>query len=465
MPTVYLALIIPIIVTGVFYFFRKSEFSWWEFFIPIGSVLIAIVISKAIIDHTTVSFDEWWGSSVTSVYEEEPYNYWHSEMCSKTVPCGSHTDSNGNTVTDYCTEWYDCSHQDDVGPSWSAETNIGESFRISEKQHDEIIKLFKTNKTIINTHKNHTPSDYATSSRGTKFEDKRVGNISYVYQTDWNGSDETRKPYVSKHTYINKVKASDLSIFNIKIVDDKQADTLGLFKYPSRKDTAYFNSDDIFYFPTILGSNVSKETQEKFKRLNGKFGPTNQLRLWVLIFENKPMSIADYQENYWVKGNKNELVLCIGKKGDEITWSKAFSWSHSSELTAAVQNEVLNLYTYKDSVIKRNIPAVVPTTKEIKNKVLGKAGEKLPNILPLPQQVIADSIIKVKSAYPILTEKTWDELYNYLNNNLDKFKRRPFKEFSYLTVEPSTGSLIFIYILAFVISLGVNLWVINNEIK
>lgn len=460
MPTVYLALLIPILVTGIFYFFRKSEFTWWEFFIPIASVLLMVVISKAVIDYTSVRFTEWWGSSVTAVYEEEPYNYWDVETCTETYACG--TDSDGNT--EYCTRTYDCSHQDDVAPSWYAETNIGESFHITEKQHDELVKQFKTKKTAIESRVNHDSRDYATGSRGTKFEGKRVGDVSYVYKTIWNGSDKTRKAYVGQHTYENRIKASDLTIFNIDVVNEKQADSMGLFKYPVYEGSSLFSTTKGLDYPTILGGNVSKETQEKFKRLNGKFGVSNQLRLWILVFENKPMSIADYQENYWVKGNKNELVVCIGKRGNEIQWSKAFSWAHSAELTAAVQSEVMNLYTYRDSVVKRNLPALVPVTKDVKKRVLGEAGKNLPDVLPLPQQANADSTIKVRSSHPVLTEKTWDDFYTYLNLNLSQFKRRSFKEFDYLTVEPSTGAVTFIYIFALIISIAVNAWVISNEI-
>jgi hypothetical protein len=75
MPTVYLALLIPLIVTGIFYYFKKHEFVWWEYFIPFLSVLIAIVGAKALIDHSRVQFTEYWGSTVVAVYEEEPYNY------------------------------------------------------------------------------------------------------------------------------------------------------------------------------------------------------------------------------------------------------------------------------------------------------------------------------------------------------------------------------------------------------
>ena len=457
---VYLALLIPILVTGIFYFFRKSNFAWWEFFIPIAAVLIAVVISKLIIDHSRVQFTEWWGSTVTAIYEEEPYNYWHHETCYRDVACG--TDKDGNTI--YCSVPYDCSHQDDVGPSWSAKTNIGESFNISEKMHDELVRQFGNKKIPINSRHNYAPRDRAVGSNGTKFEGKRVGETSYEYQTLWGGEDNKRKAYVSQHSYENRIKASDLTIFNIELVKEEEADSMGLFKYPPYEGGGLFHMTQGLEYPTILGGNVSKETQEKFKRLNGKFGASNQVRLWILVFENKPMSIAQYQENYWVKGNKNELVICIGKKGNEIQWSHAFSWATSDVLTVEAKNKVLELYTYKDSTIKRNLPAVIPITKEVKKKVLGKTGEKLPDVLPLPQQVSADSVIKVKSPYPVLTEKTWDDYYNYLNQNLSKFQRRSFEEFSYLTVEPSTGALIFIYIFALVIAVGVNLWVINNEI-
>jgi hypothetical protein len=62
-----------------------------------------------------------------------------------------------------------------------------------------------------------------------------------------------------------------------------------------------------------------------------------------------------------------------------------------------------------------------------------------------------------------LNEQTWNDYYNYLNENLTQYKRRSFKEFDYLTVEPSTTAIIIVYLLAALISVGVNFWVINNE--
>ena len=446
MSILYFALIVPLIITIIFYLIKKHKFTWWEFFIPIALVFLMIVISKSIINYSSIHFTEYWGSTITAVYEEEPYNEWHNEQCSYTT-----TDGKGNTTTHY----YDCSHQENYGPDWYAVTNLNEKFSISEKLHDKLVEQFGTKKVVIDSRDNYDNDDYCTNSNGTKFDGKEVGDKSNTYQTSWNGSDDTRKPYTSEHSYVNKIKASDLSIFNIKMVDEKDVDSLGLFRYPKI-------SNGIDY-PTILGGDVSNDIQEKFKRLNGKFGVSNQLRIWVLIFENKPMSIAQYQENYWVRGNMNELVICIGKRGHDIIWSHAFSWSLSDALTVEVKNEVLNLYTYRDSVIKIKNP-IIPVTKEFKNKIIGRNSKNLPDVIPVKQSQ-HDSIIKIRSSNPVLTEETLNNYYEFLNNNLNKFKRRTFKEFDYLTVEPSNGAIICVFILALLMSIGINVWVISNEFE
>lgn len=447
-PSVYLALLIPIIVTGIFYYFKRHEYTWWEFFIPIIVVAIAIFSTKALTDYTAVQFTEYWGSTITSVVEEEPYNYWHSETCSYTT-----TDSTGNSTTHY----YDCSHQDDVGPHWYGKTNIGETVKLTEKQYDETAKMFGTKRFVINSRSNYDSDDRCVGSQGTKFEGKKVGKTSYVYATAWNGTDETRKPYSSMHSYTNKIKSSDLSVFNIKLVNEVQADSLGLFKYPEIK-SGMFTSDGGLDFPTILGRRVPVDIQKKFMRLNGKYGPSKELRLWVLVFDDKPEKIAEYQENYWVKGNMNELVLCIGRKGQRIMWTHAFSWGKSNTLTASVEQMARSLYTYRDSVYYKKAE-VIPTTVAMRKAM------KLKHLPIIPVKT-GDSIMKVrvKSEYPILNDQTWNQLYVGLNKNLIKFERRSFKEFDYLTVEPKAWVLWLIYILALFFSIGVNFWCVNNEI-
>ena len=460
---VYGALIVVVIITAIFYFLNPKEYKWWEFFIPILITLGMIIGAKALIDHSSISFTEYWGETIISIYEEEPYNYWHSETCSMQVASG--TDSNGNTT--YTTVYYDCSHQDDVGPSWDCKTDLGNSYSMSEHLYDSLLVVFGNKKSVFNSHKNYDSKDKAVYSKGSKFEGTRVGSISYVYQAQWPGttsnllSDATRKGVFTKHRYENRIKATDLSLFNIPIVTSEQADSMGLFNYPE--------SVDKFYMPTILGQNVSPTVQANFTKLNAKFGPSNELRLWVLVFEDKPAITATYQENYWVKGNKNELVICIGKKGQEIQWAHAFSWGLNGTLTSEVTSKVLELYQYTVTTddgqrLPIALPIVHTSLKNVISEVTGIDTAMLPPVLPLP--VNREKITKTeKSKTPVLTEQTWIAYYDYLNENLGKFERRSFEEFSYLKVSPKRWQVILIYILAFLISGGLNIWVSTNEVK
>lgn len=449
------ALILVSIVTFIFYMFNPKAYKWWEFFVPFIVVIISIFISKAIINHINVSFDEYWGETIVEVYEEEPWNRWVSKTCSRQVACG--TDSDGKTI--YCTEYYDCSYQEDNGPEWYVRTNLGNKFNINEKRHDSIVNVFGTGKKIVNTRTNHSARSRAAKSSGTKFEGQTVGKKSNVLMTKWCGNDEKRQGVFTRHTYVNRIKASDLTLFNLSVVTEEEADSLGLFKYPK--------INNIYDYPTILGDNISKEVQEKFKRLNAKFGAENQLRLWVLVFEDKPQITGSYQQNYWVNGNKNELVICIGINSEnEITWTHSFSWAHSTTLTADVKNEALNLFELIIEDNEGNInKSPIPLVGEFRTQFsdLTNIDEQfLPYIVP---NLNADNINSIKkSSTPILNDNTWLSYYEYLDNNLNRFERRSFEEFSYIKVELKKGNIIFLYILAFIISFGVNMWAYHNEI-
>jgi hypothetical protein len=461
---VYGALVLVILVTLVFYLIDRTRILWWEFFVPIGITLGLIFGIKSMINYSAVQFTEYWGETMTYVVEEEPYNYWHHQTCSRSVPCG--TDKDGNTQ--YCTEYYDCSHQEDVGPHWWCKTNLDNDYRLTEHQHDSIVALFGTGKRITDTRENYDSDDRAVGSKGTKFEGTTVGETSNVLTTTWNGSDPTRKGVFTEHSYENRIKASDLTLFNIMVVKESEADSLGLYKYPEIKDN--------INYPTILGKNIPRKVQEDFKKLNAKFGPSNKLRLWVLVFDNKPVSIAPLQENYWVKGNKNELVICIGRKGEEIQWAYSFSWSLSADLTAEVTQKVLNLYSIIYVTNKnKKFPMAIPLVGQLKKTVSDYTGIDTNLLAGIPVEVVygllpkgitgKDVAMVMKSKTPVLTEQTWEAYYDYLNSNLNKFQKRSFEEFSYLKVEPKKWQIIMIYIIALIVAVGINLWTFSNEFE
>lgn len=451
---VFGSLIVVLIITAIFYFRNPKEYKWWEFAIPLIITTGLIFGAKALIDHTGVMFTEYWGETIVSVHEEEPWNEWIHKTCTETYPCG--TDSDGNTK--YCTRTYDCSYQADYSPKWYCKTNLGNTYSMSEKMHDELVVLYGTGKKVTRTRKNHSSRSKAVGSNGTKFAGTRVGSTSRVFATQWPQNEETRKGVFTKHRYENRIKASDLSIFNIPVVTEIEADSMGLFEYP----------DDIdrYKCPVILGANVPDETQELFRRLNAKFGPSNQLRLWILVFDDKPAITATYQENYWVRGNKNELVVCIGKKGDEIQWAHSFSWALSGTLTAESAQKVLDMYEMTMTTKQgQKLPAAIPIMGEAKKAISGVTGidtSLLPPVLPLG--VAQSDIAEIeKSKGPLFNERTLEAYYQYMDKNLHRFERRSFEEFSYIKVEPKNWHIIVIYVLALLISGGLNLWVSNNQ--
>ncbi|MFA5152090.1 MAG: hypothetical protein WC554_06000 [Clostridia bacterium] len=393
---IWLALLVPVLITSIGWWFNKKKYAIWEIFVPFGVTLVLILGAKGLITLSERTFTEYWGSNVTTVYENEPYNVWDHQTCYHTI----HPGKNSTVRIPY-----DCSHQDDYGPSWSAKTNINETFRIEESQFDAAQKLFGTNKIVVSSTRNYNTKDKATSSRGTKFENKPVGINSFNWSVAWRGEDSTLISVATSHTYINKIKSSDLSKFDMKRIKRKEADTLHLFKYPKL--------DDKLNYPTILSdvSIISSDVQTKFQRLNGKFGPKNELRLWVLVFNNHNPNIAKLQEDYWVRGNMNELVVCIGvNKEKQVEWAYAFSWTKNNKLINDVENKVEHM--------------------------------------------------------GILNDSTWNDYYKYLNTNLSTFQRRDFaKEFSYLTVEPKGWHIIVIFIVALLASIGINIWVVKNEFE
>lgn len=457
---VFGALLVNIAVTLFFYLRNPKEYVWYELVLSLVITSGLIFGAKALADKHTAMFTEYWGETIVAVYEEEPYNWWHSKTCPETYACG--TDSDGNTK--YCTRYVDCSEQEDEGPAWWCVTDLGNRYSMTEVYYDELNKLFGKNRIKTETRRNHAPRDRAAYSRGTKFEGTRVGKESYIWKTTWDKKEENRRGVFTKHRYENRVQGSDLSLFNISVISPEEADSIGLYHYPEKIDK--------YTCPVFLGGNVSEETQMKFRRLNAKYGPSNQMRMWILVFEDKPMEVALKQENYWVKGHKNELVVCIGiNKNKEIMWSHAFSWANSTILTATVKNEVLNLYEYSvETTSGQKFPAAIPLTTETKKMVSDMTGldtSFIPPVLPLKELGLTEKDVKrvVKSKYPMFTDRTLSEYYKFLDKNLKDFDRREFSEFYYLKVKPKKIHTVLVFVLSFVVSILLNLWFSRNDMN
>lgn len=189
------------------------------------------------------------------------------------------------------------------------------------------------------------------------------------------------------------------SVLNFPEVDTSDIKFYDLKEYPD-VDNLSVNS--------LLGDN-NHLISKYINQTNALYASQKQAKVFYLIFKNKSFDASMLQEQYWKGGNKNEINICIGIDNNRnVKWSYVFSWS-------------------KDEIVKVRI-------KDYINK----------------QKCLTDSVYK--------------NIINYSNSEIiTNYHRRHFKEFSYLTVEPTTTCIIWTFIISFMLSVGLSIYVVNNE--
>ncbi len=164
--------------------------------------------------------------------------------------------------------------------------------------------------------------------------------------------------------------------------------------------------DGILDTPSVLPTGIPGS--EHIEKLNAILGAKNQVRIWVLIYKDKEREIAHRQEALWKNGNMNELVVCIGVDDTyKIKWTEVFSWTKKEEIKT-------NIRTYLESKSKLNLSEFAPYLRE---------------------QI----------------EANW--------------KRRDFKEFSYLQVEQPTWAIVVAWVLSIATSVVCSIFFSTNQFK
>jgi hypothetical protein len=371
---IWFALIIPIITSIVLLVYFRHKTTLWEFAIPIGVSIVLIVIFKLSVETYLTSDTEYWGGYVTKVRYYEDWNEYIHKICTETYACG--TDSKGNTR--YCTRTYDCSYVDYHPPYWQIIESNGFKLRISKNNYARLKAKFGTPEKFVDLKRNYHTND------------------GDMYQVAWGGEDTTLESITTMNTYENRVQASQ-STFNYYEVDPTKDK---LYEYPKPNNN--------YYMPVILGPGgpTKKEAERKFQLLNAKLGRTKQVRVFVLIFVDKPLDVGHDQENYWVGGNKNEFTIAIGVDKDyNVSWCHSFSWTEV-ELLKVETNQFVQ------------------------------------------EQETLDLVALADWLYPKIKA-------DYI--------RLPFSRFNYLSVEPPMWAIIVTFIVTLLANVGISLWVILNR--
>lgn len=220
-----------------------------------------------------------------------------------------------------------------------------------------------------------------------------------IYGSFWKGERELLECIVTKHIYENRVQAAH-TVFDFQDVSDEEIEKYGIYNYPKIYDG--------YKQIAILGKGdkTQKKAEKHMQILNAELGPKKEVKAFILLFKNKPKQAGIMQEAFWKGGNKNEFVLTIGIDDDNnIDWVYPFTWAEHS-------------------------------------------------------------IVKIETREFVLSQNRLNllEISNFLYDELNKnFVRKEFSEFNYLTVEPSTSSLIWSTIILIIITVGMVWWFVANN--
>ncbi|HRH68892.1 MAG TPA: hypothetical protein PLB89_05225 [Flavobacteriales bacterium] len=303
------ALLIPFLAAFVLWRWYAHHMVWWEYLLPLAVSAMLIGVAGGVAEHSMVTSTEYWGSAVTKAEYYEDWNEYIHRTCSETCCC----DKDGKNCS---TRYYDCSYVQYHSAYWELQTTTGEELRIDEWQYNRLVKRFG----------------------GARFEDLHRHyhtNDGDKYVTTWPQDSATLEPVTTTHTYENRVKAADQSIFHFRRIAEKERDSLGLFDYPPIRFR--------YHQEAVLGDTTreARAANYRLKWWNAVLGPAKEARVSVLVFHDKPRTTGIQQEWAWAGGNMNEVVLCIGlDRARRVQWCHPMSWSTDEQLEAELRQYV-----------------------------------------------------------------------------------------------------------------------------
>lgn len=379
---IWLCMLVPALAVAVCAVIFRHKIVWWEPLVLFGLSFAFVGVAKVTTETVQVSDTEYWGGYVTRA---EYYEDWDEEVsCRHPIPCthsyNCGTKNSPSTCYRHMNDGYEHAYDVDYhAPYWQMKDSNGETFTISSGFFEELAGRWHR-RDFVDLHRSYHSKD------GDK------------YVTEWDNLPESIEATATSHRYENRVQASQ-STFRFPEVENPKA--LGLFDYP---DIAGHRQR------VILGAD-DPEAERKFQYLNATLGRPKQVRVYVLVYRNKPQDVAVKQEWYWQGGNKNEFVVAVGVDGEgNVQWARPFAWSALDE-------------------------------KPVR-ELLTETRMKLVDMGRLDLSALADWL------YPQVQAR---------------FKRMPFARFSYLTVDPPGWVVVLVFVLTTLLSIGWAVWAVSNE--
>ena len=326
--------LIPLIFAIFLVIFFREKVTWWEYLLlVIPSFILSSLIYFGMISHSK-SDVEYLGDYVVEIRYYEPWDEYIQQTCTRTYTTGS----GDNEVTH--TETYDCSYVSHHKAEWFQVLSNGNKCAITKEEYNRLFNLWAMEKSVFVD----MPRKY-----------HRVDGDMYYKRFD--GIVSHSKTVTFERHYENKVKASR-SIFGFTNITKDDAKKIGLHDYPPltlQKGGKPWGCDK--NQNPFLGYTPNTAELTRWQFINGYYGSTKQIRVFLLFFYNEPQSIMQDQRDYWVGGNKNEMVLCFGMDSitKKIHWADAFSWSDKPTFEVNFRNlmsgkSTLDLFELADFV-------------------------------------------------------------------------------------------------------------------
>jgi hypothetical protein len=360
------ALAIPLLAVIVLLVFFRHRVTWWEFLVPVGVAGVLVAASASLVEYGQTRDTEYWTGWAERAEYYEDWNEYVRRTCYRTVSCGKN-----------CTRSvpYDCSYVQHHPERWQIEDSNGQRVSLSRAEFEALATRWKS-RDFVDLHRNYHTDD------GDK------------YVATWDRRDETLEPVVTTHAYENRIQASDNIYRDVKLDESLAA---SCFKYPEPEGHVC---------ASLLGFPDAKAGRA-LDVLNAKLARKRQVRAWVLVFQDRPRSVAEAQEASWVGGNKNELVTCVGLQGGKVAWSHAFSWSDS--------------------------PLIEVEARDWWADRVGQPPDLSGYVAWLGPKV----------------ETIW--------------KRKQFEDFDYLSIRPPTWSVVLTYVIVVLVTGGISWWAVAND--
>ncbi len=296
----WFAIIIPILIMVLGLLFFSHKLVLWEIGLPVLASIVAIFVLKWSMVTYLTSDTEYLSEYVVEARYYEPWNEYHHRTCTRS--CGKN-----------CTTTYDCSYVEYHSEYWEIVMNTGNTYNISEYEFNRLKGLFKNQEFV------EMDRDYHTID-GDMYTSLFDGDFNHI------------QPRTYSESYENKTQACH-TLFRFEDLDSTKM--RGLYEYPEIYDG---------FQKSCL--NCSKEHDLILRRYNGFLGEQEQIKIFVLMFKNHDVEIAERQRQFWKNGNKNELVICVDSK---FRWCRTFSWCDNKE----VEVKSNDIFTRKISMNKK----------------------------------------------------------------------------------------------------------------